>query len=93
MDHGNNRVILASDGDFNVGVSSDGELERLIERKRTEGTYLTILGFGTGNYQDAKMENWPSVATATTATSMTSQKPARCWYVRWARRCSPWRTM
>ncbi|HEY0931380.1 MAG TPA: von Willebrand factor type A domain-containing protein [Gemmatimonas sp.] len=56
MDHGNNRVILASDGDFNVGVSSDGELERLIERKRTEGTYLTILGFGTGNYQDAKME-------------------------------------
>lgn len=56
MEHGNNRVILATDGDFNVGVSSDGELERLIERRRTEGTYLTILGFGTGNYQDAKME-------------------------------------
>ena len=54
--NGNNRVILATDGDFNVGVSSDGELERLIEQKRTEGTYLTILGFGTGNYQDAKME-------------------------------------
>lgn len=56
LEQGNNRVILATDGDFNVGVSSDGELERLIERRRTEGTYLTILGFGTGNYQDAKME-------------------------------------
>ena len=53
---GNNRVILATDGDFNVGVSSDGELERLIERKREEGTYLTVLGFGMGNYQDAKMK-------------------------------------
>ncbi len=50
------RVILATDGDFNVGVSSDGELERLVESKRAEGTYLTVLGFGTGNYQDAKME-------------------------------------
>jgi Ca-activated chloride channel family protein len=54
--NGNNRVILATDGDFNVGASSDGEMERLIERKRTEGTYLTVLGFGQGNYQDAKME-------------------------------------
>ena len=54
--NGTNRVILATDGDFNVGVSSDGELERLIEAKRAEGTYLTVLGFGTGNYQDAKME-------------------------------------
>lgn len=53
---GNNRVILATDGDFNVGVSSDGELVRLIEEKRKSGIYLTILGFGTGNYQDAKME-------------------------------------
>jgi Ca-activated chloride channel family protein len=53
---GNNRVILATDGDFNVGASSDGEMERLIERKRAEGTYLTVLGFGEGNYQDAKME-------------------------------------
>ncbi len=53
---GNNRVILATDGDFNVGVSSEGELVRLIEQKRTEGTYLTVLGFGTGNYKDARME-------------------------------------
>ncbi|MBC8089869.1 MAG: von Willebrand factor type A domain-containing protein [Phycisphaerae bacterium] len=53
---GNNRVILATDGDFNVGPSSDAEMERLIESKRSEGTYLTVLGFGTGNIQDAKME-------------------------------------
>ncbi|MEO0375450.1 MAG: VWA domain-containing protein [Cyanobacteria bacterium P01_A01_bin.17] len=53
---GNNRVILATDGDFNVGVSSDAELERLIEKKRDEGIFLTVLGFGTGNYKDAKME-------------------------------------
>jgi Ca-activated chloride channel family protein len=53
---GNNRVILATDGDCNVGVSSDGELVRLIEQKREQGTFLTVLGFGTGNLQDAKME-------------------------------------
>jgi Ca-activated chloride channel homolog len=53
---GNNRVILATDGDFNVGVSSDAELERLIEKKRDEGIFLTVLGFGDGNYKDAKME-------------------------------------
>jgi Ca-activated chloride channel family protein len=54
--NGVNRVVLATDGDFNVGVSSDAELERLVEAKRAEGTYLTVLGFGTGNLQDAKME-------------------------------------
>jgi Ca-activated chloride channel family protein len=54
--HGNNRVILATDGDFNVGTSSDAELERLIESRRDEGTFLTVLGFGTGNLKDAKME-------------------------------------
>ncbi len=53
---GNNRVILATDGDFNVGVSSDGELTRIIEEKRQGGVFLTVLGFGQGNYQDAKME-------------------------------------
>ena len=52
----NSRVILATDGDFNVGASSDGEMVRLIEEKREEGTFLTVLGFGTGNLQDAKME-------------------------------------
>lgn len=53
---GNNRVILATDGDFNVGVSSEGSLTRLIEKKRKSGVFLTVLGFGSGNYQDAKME-------------------------------------
>lgn len=53
---GNNRVILCTDGDFNVGISSDDELERLIEEKRKSGIFLTVLGYGTGNYQDAKMQ-------------------------------------
>lgn len=53
---GNNRVILATDGDFNVGVSSEGELVRLIEDKRQSGVFLTTLGFGRGNLQDSKME-------------------------------------
>ncbi len=56
MEGGNNRVILATDGDFNVGPSSDAEMIRLIEQRRNEGTFLTVLGFGTGNLQDAKME-------------------------------------
>jgi Ca-activated chloride channel family protein len=53
---GNNRVILASDGDFNVGTSSSSELVRLIEEKRKDGIFLTILGFGMGNYKDGRME-------------------------------------
>jgi len=53
---GNNRVILATDGDFNVGVSSQGELVDLIEEKRNEGIFLSVLGFGSGNMKDSKME-------------------------------------
>ncbi|MDD3981868.1 MAG: VWA domain-containing protein [Spirochaetia bacterium] len=53
---GNNRVILCTDGDFNVGVSSTSELERLIEEKRKDNIYLTVLGFGVGNYKDSRME-------------------------------------
>lgn len=53
---GNNRVILATDGDFNVGASSDAEMVRLIEEKRKDGVFLSILGFGMGNYKDSKME-------------------------------------
>lgn len=56
MPNGNNRVILATDGDFNVGVSSEQELLQLIEQERGNGIFLTVLGFGTGNYQDAKMQ-------------------------------------
>ncbi len=54
--NGNNRVILATDGDFNVGVSSTGELIRMIEQKREEGIYLSVLGFGAGNLKDSRME-------------------------------------
>lgn len=53
---GNNRIILATDGDFNVGVSDNGSLVRLIEEKRKSGVYLSILGYGMGNYKDDKME-------------------------------------
>ncbi len=56
LDGGNNRVILATDGDFNVGASSDGELEQLIESKRSDRIFLTVLGFGTGNVKDSKMK-------------------------------------
>jgi Ca-activated chloride channel family protein len=53
---GINRVILATDGDFNVGTTSEGELTRLIEEKRKSGVFLSVLGFGTGNVKDATME-------------------------------------
>ncbi len=56
VDGGNNRVILATDGDFNVGASSNAEMERLIEEKRNSGIFLTVLGYGMGNYKDDKME-------------------------------------
>jgi Ca-activated chloride channel family protein len=55
-DGGNNRVILATDGDFNVGESSDQAMEDLITEKRKEGIFLTVLGYGMGNYKDSKME-------------------------------------
>ena len=53
---GNNRIIMASDGDLNVGISSVEELKSFIEQKRDSGVFLSVLGFGTGNYKDAQME-------------------------------------
>lgn len=53
---GINRVILATDGDFNVGITSEGDLTRLIEQQREHGVFLSVLGFGTGNLKDATME-------------------------------------
>jgi Ca-activated chloride channel family protein len=53
---GANRVILCTDGDFNVGVTSQGDLVRLIEEKRKNGVYLSILGYGMGNYKDGTLE-------------------------------------
>tara|TARA_R110002012_G_scaffold322023_1_gene553786 strand:- start:25395 stop:27539 length:2145 start_codon:yes stop_codon:yes gene_type:complete len=54
--NGNNRVILATDGDFNVGASTDKDMEKLIEDKRKTGVFLSVLGFGYGNYKDSKLE-------------------------------------
>ena len=56
IEGGNNRIIMASDGDLNVGISSADELERFVAQKREQGIYLSVLGFGTGNYRDANME-------------------------------------
>ncbi|WP_111685562.1 vWA domain-containing protein [Winogradskyella tangerina] len=56
IENGNNRVVLATDGDFNIGTSSTSELVRLIEEKRKEDIFLTICGFGMGNYKDGRME-------------------------------------
>jgi len=53
---GNNRVILATDGDFNVGASTDSDMESLIDAKRKSGVFLTCLGYGMGNYKDSKLE-------------------------------------
>lgn len=56
LEKGNNRVVLATDGDFNVGISDEDKLVELIENKREENIFLSVLGFGTGNLQDSKME-------------------------------------
>ena len=53
---GNNRIILATDGDFNVGVTSNAELERMVETEREKGVFITVLGFGMGNYKDNRLE-------------------------------------
>ena len=53
---GNNRVLLATDGDFNVGASANTDMQTLIEEKRKSGVFLTCLGYGMGNYKDSKME-------------------------------------
>jgi Ca-activated chloride channel family protein len=56
MKKGNNRVILCTDGDFNVGLSSDASLVQMIEKERESGVFLTVLGYGMGNYKDNKMQ-------------------------------------
>lgn len=56
LENGNNRVILATDGDFNVGISSESELEKLISGEKEKGIFLSVLGFGMGNLKDNKLE-------------------------------------
>jgi Ca-activated chloride channel family protein len=60
IEGGNNRVILATDGDFNVGISSQKGLEELIVKEREDGIYLSVFGFGMGNYKDNKLETLAS---------------------------------
>ena len=64
---GVNRIILATDGDFNVGQTGDDALQDLIERKREKGIYLSVLGFGQGNYQDAMMQTLAQNGNGTAA--------------------------
>ena len=75
--NGNNRVILATDGDFNVGASSDQAMEDLILEKRKSGVFLTCLGFGTGNYQDSKMETLADKGNGNHAYIDTMQEAQR----------------
>ena len=56
LKNGNNRIVMATDGDFNVGASSDSDMEKLIERERESGVNISVLGFGMGNYKDSKLE-------------------------------------
>ncbi len=63
----NNRLILATDGDFNIGPSSDAEMVRLIESQRDDGIFLSVLGFGRGNYKDSKMEKLADRGNGTAA--------------------------
>jgi Ca-activated chloride channel homolog len=75
--NGNNRVILATDGDFNVGNTSDKDMETLIEEKRKTGVFLTCLGFGMGNYKDSKMETLANKGNGNFAYIDTMQEANR----------------
>lgn len=57
LQDGNNRVLLATDGDFNVGMSSQSDLDKLIEKERNSGVFLSVLGYGMGNYKDDRMQS------------------------------------
>ena len=86
---GNNRVILCTDGDFNVGVSSDDELERMIEEERKSGVFLTVLGYGTGNYQDAKMQKLSNKGNGNHAISTIWKKREKYWFLNSEEPCLP----
>ena len=75
---GVNRVVLATDGDFNVGVTSQGDLIRLIEEKRESGIALSVLGFGMGNLKDSTMEKLADKGNGNYATSTRCRKRRRC---------------
>ncbi len=75
--NGNNRVILATDGDFNVGMSSDKDMKTLIEEKRKSGVFLTCLGFGMNNYKDSKLETLADKGNGNHAYIDTMQEAQR----------------
>lgn len=75
--NGNNRVIIATDGDFNVGPYKDSEMEDLIVEKRKSGVFLSCLGFGMGNYKDSKMETLSSKGNGNYAYIDTMQEAQR----------------
>ncbi len=70
---GNNRIILATDGDLNVGITSESELHDLVEEKRESGVFLSVLGFGMGNYSDTRMETLADYASATRDTDILTE--------------------
>lgn len=72
--NGNNRVILATDGDFNIGISSDKEMKKLIEEKRESGVFLTCMGFGMENYKDSKLETLAGIGNGNHAYVDTMQE-------------------
>ena len=75
--NGNNRIILATDGDFNVGASSNRAMEDLIVEKRKTGVFLTVLGFGMGNYKDSKLETLADKGNGNHAYIDTMQEAKR----------------
>ena len=86
---GINRVVLCTDGDWNVGITDQGSLTRLIEDERDHGVFLTVLGFGMGNLKDSTMEKLADRGNGDTRTSIRSRRRARCWSSRPARRWRP----
>jgi len=88
IDGGVNRVILATDGDFNVGVTNQDELVQLIERERATGIFLSVLGVGTGNLKDSTWRSWRTRGMATTRISIRCTRRARCWCMKPAQRSS-----
>lgn len=77
--NGNNRIILATDGDFNVGLTSEDALVRLIKDKRENGIFLTVLGFGSGNYNDVTAEALADHANGNYAILTVCLRRKRFW--------------
>ena len=84
--NGTNRVILATDGDFNVGVTDQDDLVRLIEAKAKSGVFLSVLGFGMGNLKDGNLEKLADKGNGHYAYIDTPREATRSWSRRWARR-------